>query len=72
MSDAVATLIQDCTSEATRVRLLWQWLTLQDIHGTVYKLTEEFDEMEYQLQKLKNVGESGGNTYAALFALLCA
>ena len=65
-------MLPDQTSDATKVRVLWKWLTSQNIHGTIYKLTEEFDEVEYQLQKLQKTGKSGGNTYAALFALLCA
>lgn len=71
VADAVATLLPDQTSEITKIRVLWKWLTSQNILGTIYKLTEEFDEVEYQLQKLKKTG-SDGNTYAALFALLCA
>ena len=72
VNDVVAKLIESAgSSDVSKVRTLWHWLTAQNIHETVYRLTLDFDEVEYQLQRLKNEARNEGNTYAALFALLC-
>ena len=72
VNDVVAKLIESAgPSDVSKVRALWHWLTAQNVHETVYRLTVDFDEVEYQLQRLKNEARNEGSTYAALFALLC-
>lgn len=56
-----------CSTEADKVRILFYWITAQNVKYSEYSLTVDFETVCYQLQRLQD----GKNSYAAFFSLLC-
>ena len=73
VEELVETLFDKCSQDggdlqdADKIKILFYWLTAQNVKYSEYKLTVDFLTVNYQLQKLTD----GKNSYAAFFSLLC-
>lgn len=54
-------------TEADKVKILYNWLTAQNIKFSEFRLTHNFCSVDHQLQKLQDKK----NSHAAFFSLLC-
>lgn len=60
--------VNNSPNDADKVKILFNWLTKQNLKNKTYQLSHDFDSLNYQLQKLQDKK----NSYAAFFSLLCS